>query len=103
MRINGRISLISELVNICDEFILSGLRVFFSLPKEVGVYELAFGSQSITLFDPAETLNIIIVDGAVEILSVDLQEGGTVTGRIIGESDAQSFINGNFTAIYCQQ
>ncbi len=92
-----------EFEDICDEFILGGLRVLFSIPNEVGTYELDFGTQTITLFDPDGSLNVIVVDGTVEIQTIDATEGGSVTGRIVGESDDENFVNGNFTATYCPE
>ncbi len=86
--------------NPCDEFLLDGLKVFFDIEAQVGLKELKFAEdgQTITLFNPATSLNIILVEGAVEILSITTSE---VSGRIDGRSDEDNFINGNFTVPYC--
>ena len=92
-----------EITDICDEFFIEGLRLFFSVPNEVGLYRLGRNEYSITLFDPEETLNIIALDGAIEIETIDARDGGSVTGRILGVVDEGNVVNGNFNADYCVQ
>lgn len=102
----GRLSIeIAESMveDVCAEFFLEGLRVLFSVPNEVGTYELDFGNQTITLFDPDGNVNIVVIDGVVEIQTIDDTEGGSVTGRIVGDSDDENFVNGNFTVTYCPE
>ena len=91
-----------EIKNVCDQF-FSGRVVIFSVPNQVGSYELALGSQSITLFDPKGNLNTIIANGTLEIQSIDATDGDSVTGRIVGESNDDNFVDGNFTIVYCPE
>ncbi len=74
--------------------------VFFTGANEVGLYELSLESNTVTLFDPSETLNVIASIGAVEILTITSTE---VTGRIDARLDAGSTINGNFTVVFCEE
>jgi len=90
--------------DVCDEFFIEGLRLFFDVPDAVGTYELGIDTEeSITLYDPEGSLNIIVLEGTIEILTIDATEGGTVTGRIDGRSDDENFVNGNFTVTYCPE
>ncbi|MEO9966057.1 MAG: hypothetical protein ABJF11_09725 [Reichenbachiella sp.] len=95
-----------ELESPCDLFALSGLRVFFSIPHEVALTELNFsleeGGQTVTLFDPDGTLNIIATEGAVEILTITDTE---VTGRIDAREGGggEDGVNGNFSVTYCSE
>ncbi|MEQ9404929.1 MAG: hypothetical protein RIM99_15160 [Cyclobacteriaceae bacterium] len=81
------------------------VNVFFSIPKEVGLYELTASfsideeGQTVTLFNPATFLNIVASDGAVEILTITAEQ---ITGRIDARLD-NDFVNGNFTAIFCSE
>ena len=93
-----------ELEDPCDIFGFSGLRVFFSIDNEVGLKELNFSfeeeGQTVTLFDPEGTLNIIATAGAVEILSISSTE---VSGRIDARSEgSDDGVNGNFTVSFCE-
>ena len=74
--------------------------VFFTIPNAVGLYKLQMGanSQTATLFDEDDFLNVIAVDGAIEILTITTTE---VTGRLDVRSDSNNFINGNFTVTLC--
>lgn len=88
--------------SVCDIF-TEGDRVFFFVPKAVGVYKLSFDlnsfdGQTVTLFDEEETLNTIATEGAIEILSISETE---VTGRIDARSDGNNHVNGNFTVSFC--
>ncbi len=84
----------------------SGYRnVFFDVPKEpdTGLYELSFSFSdddfTVTFYDPAENLNVIADEGAVEILEIDTV-GGTIRGRmhVWASADRSGYtINGNFS------
>ena len=85
--------------NVCNIFGFGEeVNLFFYVPVAVGVYELGPQTRTVTLFDPAQTLNIIVSSGAVEILSISEDE---VTGRIDARFDGNSSVNGNFSAVYC--
>lgn len=91
-----------EMTDPCNEFV-DGLRVLFSTPSAVGIYELRpighdDGSYLVNLFDPAETLNIFAGQGAIEILTLTDTE---VTGRMDVYFDDDTHVNGNFTLPYC--
>lgn len=78
-------------------------RVFFSIPANVGLYELRLSSggersQTLTLFEPSQTLNTIASQGAIEILTV---ADSQITGRIDARFDENNFINGNFLVTVC--
>lgn len=94
-----------DLEDPCDIFGSSGLRVFFTITNKVGLTELNFsfeeGGQTVTLFDPEGTLNIIATTGAVEILSISNTE---VSGRIDAryEGDSGDGVNGSFTVPFCK-
>jgi hypothetical protein len=81
-----------------------GDMVFFTVPNAVGLYKLKFSfsggtdNQTATLFDTEETLNVIATEGAIEILTITTAE---VTGRLDVRSDANNYINGNFTVTLC--
>ncbi|MDA0196784.1 MAG: hypothetical protein O2887_17150 [Bacteroidetes bacterium] len=89
----------------CNTFFFEGLRVFFSVTNEVGLYEFALdfnnpdASQTITLYDPDGSLNTIITEGALEILTITSTE---VTGRIDGRYDDDNYVNGDFTVPFCE-
>lgn len=94
-----------ELEDPCDIFGSSGLRVFFSIKNEVALTELNFSfeesGQTVTLFDPEGTLNIIVSTGAVEILSIsDTEVSGRIDARY--EGDSGDGVNGNFTVTFCK-
>ena len=93
-----------ELTDPCNSF-LEGLRVFFSVNNTIGIYELQFdfdntdNSQTVTLFDPDDgNLNIIANQGAIEILTIEVDE---ITGRIDVYFDEETNVNGNFSVTYC--
>jgi hypothetical protein len=81
------------------------VNVFFSVPNAVGLYELSIDfsggneSRTVTLFNPETVLNIIATEGAVEILSISDTE---LTGRIDVRA-GESFVNGNFTVVFCPE
>ncbi|WP_422360808.1 hypothetical protein [Reichenbachiella sp.] len=94
----------------CESFSINGLNIFFTVDNEVGLYELKFdfedldNSQTATFYDPDGGefgLNIIAVEGAIEILSVSSSE---VRGRldIRDGDDNSSSVNGNFTVTLCE-
>ena len=81
---------------------------FFTVPMQVGLYELKLdltdfeGSQTVTLFDPDGTLNIICSDGAVEILSItETKVTGKIHAYYTGDK-LENDINGNFEVTYCE-
>jgi len=86
----------------CDIFGLGeGDMVFFTIPDAVGLYELSISSnnsQTATLFDEDDFVNVIAVKGAIEILTITATE---VTGRVDLQSDNENYINGNFTVTLC--
>lgn len=95
-----------EITDICDFFGFGEeVSVFFSIPAEVGIYELfidfeSFDGQTVTLFNPDGAVNNIASIGAVEILSItDTQ----VKGRMDATLDGESTVNGNFTANFCPE
>ncbi len=96
-----------DFTDVCD-FLGFGdfVSVFFSIPNAVGIYELNFNldgsedARTVTLFNPAETLNIIATEGAVEILSISDTE---VTGRLDVRALEGNAVNGNFTVVICQE
>jgi hypothetical protein len=85
----------------CDIFgFPEGDFVFFTVPSSVGLYKLSFGSnsQTATLLESDEFVNIIISEGAIEILTITETE---VTGRLDLRFDNTNYINGNFTVDLC--
>ncbi|MEP1097104.1 MAG: hypothetical protein ABJG78_18465 [Cyclobacteriaceae bacterium] len=95
-----------ELTDVCGFFGFGdSVSVFFSIPNAVGVYELSFSldnledGRTVTMFNPAKTLNILATEGAVEILSISDTE---VTGRIDARAGDGDAINGNFTLTICE-
>jgi hypothetical protein len=74
-------------------------KVLFVVPASVGLHELSQSGQTVTIIDNPGNDNIICVDGAVEILTID-PVGKLVTGRIDARFDSDNFVNGNFTAVY---
>lgn len=75
--------------------------IMFSCPQDTGLYELGWGSQSITLVDwtADPVLNIVLTEGALHIIS---KTDSTLTGEIDAASDNESYINGYFTISLCQ-
>lgn len=71
--------------------------VMFSVPKEVGVYDLGLSQgQTVTIY--AGGTNYICVEGAVEIVSVTDTE---IVGKLNAKSDNDNYVNGNFTVTLC--
>lgn len=92
-----------EIEQACGLFYSLESSVFFSVPYEEGLFELNLSgttSQTVTLYVPDETLNIIATGGAVEILSISETE---ISGRIDARYDEDNFINGNFTIPFCTE
>lgn len=90
-----------EIDDVCTAFGGDEVRVFFSIPSEVGVTNLNLdftSGQTITLFNPATTLNIIAAEGAIEILTITETQ---VTGRIDARAGDGDQVNGNFTLTIC--
>lgn len=82
--------------------------VMFSGAIEPGIYELNWNLSdsenafTVTLLEDADIpMNNIATEGAVEIISVDL-EAGILTGRMDVRSDDETFVNGNFTLSICE-
>ena len=71
--------------------------IFFSCPNEVGEYDLNFSlssdAQTVTAFVPAESLNVILSTGCIQVVSVSDQE---VVMRFNIAED-QTSINGQIT------
>jgi len=89
----------------CDVLNSDFVYAFFTIPDEVGIYELFldlenFEGQTVTLFNPDGTLNNIATEGAVELTSITDTE---VSGRIDARMDDDNFINGNFTVEFCPE
>lgn len=100
---------ISEEGDICDVFGTESVFVLFSIPEEVGLYELSFdlssfSGQTVTLVNPNGANGIpqnnIASTGAVEILTVSDTE---ITGRMDARFDGDNNVNGNFTLIFCAE
>lgn len=95
-----------EITDICDFFGFGNeVSVFFTIPAEVGLYELSldlssFSGQTVTLFNPDGAVNSIASTGAVEILTITETE---VTGRMDATLDGNNTVNGNFTAVFCPE
>ena len=89
--------------DICNDF-PSGNLVLFSIPNSRGYIELKVGdfntSQTVTLYDDSSIENIIATQGAIEILTIDL-DNKIVTGRMDVRTLTGDFMNGNFTLDYC--
>jgi hypothetical protein len=90
----------------CNILFPEGDYVFFDVPNKVGIYEINFDlmnmaedSQSLTLYDDETGVNHIANEGAIEILTITDTE---VTGRIDARSEADTYINGNFTVTLCK-
>lgn len=94
----------------CELFSISGPSIFFTIDNATGVTELVFdledfnNAKTATFYDPDEGdfgLNIIAVEGAIEILSISDTE---VKGRldIRDGDDNSSSVNGNFTVTVCE-
>ena len=82
---------------------LEGDSVSFSLPNQVGTYELFsndefFGGLLVNLFEQATFSNNLTDDGAIEIVTITATE---VAGRIVANFDDETYVNGNFTAVIC--
>lgn len=88
-----------DIADICIFFEAGNeVSVLFDIPNEVGFYELALGSRTVTLYNPDTERNSLAVFGAVEILNITSTQ---VTGRIDAQADSQSQINGYFTVELC--
>lgn len=94
-----------ETTSVCDMFGFGDYVVaFFSMNAEEGLTELKFsldgsGSQTVTLFNPENTLNSIVTEGAIEITSITTT---SVTGKMDIKMDKENYLNGNFTALVCE-
>lgn len=86
----------------CDGFNFDkpDLSIIFSVPKEVGVYNL--GSEYTVTFNDASVVNQVNADaaicGAVEIISVSNTE---IMGRLDADANEASMLNGVFTVERC--
>ena len=76
-------------------------KVMFSIPEELGSYELSFGTHSATLVDFRDgeaPMNYIAVAGLIEIEEITETQ---VKGRLDVQADGSTFVNGNFIADRC--
>ncbi len=104
---NYRITLYGNPVmgDACDGFNFDrpALSIIFSVPKEVGVYDLGIAAGNTVTFNDASVVNEVNADiatcGAVEIVSV---AGDQVTGNIDAFANADSDLNGTFAVELCQ-
>ena len=93
-------------VDTCQLSLPNTSKIFFEVPKQVGLYELKVGlqnpgiTQTVTFFVAAENQNYIASQGAIEILEIDL-ENELLEGRLDARVDNQNFINGNFCLVLC--
>jgi len=88
-----------DITDPCNQFFFDQEQIFFSIPNQVGLYQLDFQTQTVTFFVPPGT-NFIAAEGAVEILSID-STNGIVTGRMDVTANENTFANGNFTLTFC--
>ncbi len=103
---NYRFNLYGEAVmgDPCDGFNFDKpkLSIIFSIPKEVGVYNLGVAAGNTVTFNDATVVNEVNADiatcGGVEILSVTATE---ITGRIDAFANSTSDLNGTFTVALC--
>lgn len=88
----------------CDLFRFGEfVQVFFTIPDETGLVELFINfssgdGESVTMFNPDGSLNIIATVGAIEITEISQT---TVSGRMDIKYDVNNYVNGNFTADFC--
>jgi len=89
----------------CDGFNFDKpkLSIIFSVPKEVGVYNLGVAAGNSVTFNDATVVNEVTADvavcGAVEIISVSATE---ISGRVDAFANSNSDLNGVFTVQLCQ-
>lgn len=86
----------------CETFGIEGDEVFFMIPNAVGLYKLSLNSnfegRTVTLLDREDFTNIIVTEGAVEILTIT---STGITGRIDARFDGNNYVNGNFEVSFC--
>lgn len=93
-------------VDTCQLSLPNTSRIFFEVPKQVGLYELKVGlqnpglTQTVTFFVAAENQNYIASQGAIEILAIDLPNE-RVEGRLDARVDKRNFVNGTFGLVLC--
>ncbi|MEQ8551384.1 MAG: hypothetical protein RIC06_15980 [Cyclobacteriaceae bacterium] len=94
-----------ESTAVCELFGFGDfVQVFFAIPAETGVLELFINfssgeGETVTMFNPDGSLNIIATVGAVDITEITET---TVSGRMDIKYDGSSFLNGNFTVGFCE-
>lgn len=88
----------------CNEISIDGLKVFFTVPMEVGLYDLNSTQQSevqlVNMYDPEGFNNFVASKGAIEITAIDTSVG-TVEGKIDASALDDNSVNGNFIVDYC--
>lgn len=78
-----------------------GNMISTTCPKEVGEHEFGMLKLRLASFNtPDEAL--MATNGAIEILSIDIDKK-EVKGRMIAKYDDNSMVNGNFTAVICEE
>ena len=93
-----------ETESACEQFGFGDfVSVFFTIPEAEGIVELSlnlqsFEGQTVTMFNPETSLNVIATEGAVEITSITET---SVSGKMDVKYDGENFVNGNFTAVFC--
>lgn len=103
---NYRITLYGEMVtgDVCDNFNFDrpAASIIFSIPKEVGVYELGLGIGNTVTFNDASVINEVNAEvatcGAVEIASFG---DGQLSGNIDISASTESNLNGTFSVRIC--
>ena len=79
------------------------VKATFTVPAKVGLYPLRFrlkpDDQTVILYNPEKSLNIIVALGAIDIISISETE---VVGRLDARESGPSGINGNFRIPICQ-
>jgi len=88
-----------EIIDPCSQFFFDQEQIFFSVPNQLGLYQLDLQSQTVTFFIPPGS-NFIAGEGAIEIQSIDTSNG-IVTGRMDVRANDNTSANGNFTLEFC--
>ena len=98
------INLWDENIDPCTSADGSDYTVFFTVPKSIRLFHL----QVAILEDTGQTIAFYhdgtifeAFEGVIEILSIDLTNTLTITGRIDAKFDDSNRLNGNFTVKYC--
>lgn len=89
-----------ETQEICG-FFTATHKLIFSMPNEVGAYDLAFGTATVTLVENLEDetpMNYIAIQGTVEVYSV---KDGVIDAGMTVYANENTYVNGLFTATIC--